>query len=333
MSTFMPAVVNLWKTIESYGINPAPFFEAENLKIQIPPDPCQRVPYEKVDRIRTKALAECGDEAFGIRSALCYVPSQSGALGYALLASTSVRSACLLMERYIRVLNITAKVSVEDRDSCMVVTPTVSAPSKTEVIRDDTSLAVISRICQVTYGEKFRLEAVNFKRAEPSDIKPYHEFFGCTLNFNQNENQILIPQAIADEVLISANPQMAMMSEQIVTQRLAKIDQNDIVTRVQAVFTEQLPLGTVSDDSVAEALHMSVRTLHRKLADESNNFRAVLVETRRRLADQYIMDNSLTLTEISLLLGFSEQSSFSRAFKTWTGSTPSELRQARQSHQ
>ena len=74
---------------------------------------------------------------------------------------------------------------------------------------------------------------------------------------------------------------------------------------------------------------MSVRTMHRKLTDVDKNFRGLLVEMRRSLAEQYIMDNSLTLTEISLLLGFSEPSSFSRAFKNWTGKAPSEARQAR----
>ena len=92
--------------------------------------------------------------------------------------------------------------------------------------------------------------------------------------------------------------------------------------------TEQMPHGNISDDSVADALHMSVRTLHRKLAELNCNFRAILVELRRDLAEQYIMDNSLTLTEISLLLGFSEPSSFSRAFKNWTGKAPSEARQS-----
>ena len=94
-------------------------------------------------------------------------------------------------------------------------------------------------------------------------------------------------------------------------------------------MTEQLPHGNISDDSVASALHMSVRTMHRKLVDEDQNFRNLLVEMRRNLAELYIMDNSLTLTEISMLLGFSEPSSFSRAFKSWTGSAPSEIRQAR----
>ena len=94
------------------------------------------------------------------------------------------------------------------------------------------------------------------------------------------------------------------------------------------MLIDQLPNGNISDESVAIELHMSVRTLHRKLVEKKHNFRTILVEMRRDLAEQYILDYSLTLTEISLLLGFSEPSSFSRAFKSWTGTAPSQARRA-----
>ena len=121
---------------------------------------------------------------------------------------------------------------------------------------------------------------------------------------------------------------MALLHDQVITRRLARMDREDIEARLKAVLLDLLPTGDVSDEAAADALHMSVRTMHRKLADVDNNFRTLLVELRRDLAEQYIMDNSLTLTEISLLLGFSEPSSFSRAFKNWTGSAPSEVRQS-----
>src|SRR5665811_805116 len=101
MSVFAPTVVLLWKTIESYGIDPAPLFEAEDIQVKLPIDPGLRVSYEKIDRIRTKAVELCGDEAFGIRSASLYVASQLGALGYAWQSSLTLRKACLRLERFI----------------------------------------------------------------------------------------------------------------------------------------------------------------------------------------------------------------------------------------
>ena len=328
MTVFAPSMVNLWKSIESYGIDPAPLFAAEDIEIKLPIDPCVRLPYERVDQLRAKAEKLCGDEAFGLRSASVYLPSQLGALGYAWQASLTLRKAFLRLERFVRVVNDKAQVRVEDRDACMVVTLKVNMDSKCEFARDDGALALITRMCRMVSGDHFRLQAVNFSHAEPRDIKPYFEFFGCQLNFDQADNQLLIPLSLADEMLAGANPELALLNDKVVTRRLANIDREDIVARVRATLMDLLPNGNISDDVVADALHMSVRTMHRKLTDENNNFRTLLVEMRRGLAEQYILDNSLTLTEISLLLGFSEPSSFSRAFKSWTGNAPSEVRQA-----
>jgi len=329
MSVIAPSVVILWRTVESYGIDPAPLFEAEKINIQLPIDPGLRIPFEKIDRIRARLLELCGDEALGIRSASVYLPSQLGALGYAWQASLTLRKACSRLERFARVVNERANVLIEDRDGCMVVTLQLNVNSVCETVRDDSVLALVTRMCRLICDDKFRLQAVNFKHAKPRDIKPYFEYFGCQLNFGQTENQLLVPLSFADETLAGANPELALLNDQVVTRRLATIDRNDIVARVQAALMDQLPNGNISDESIAGSLHMSVRTLHRKLVEVDSNFRTLLVEMRRNLAEQYILDNNLTLTEISLLLGFSEPSSFSRAFKNWTGTAPSEARQAR----
>jgi AraC-like DNA-binding protein len=329
MSVFAPSLVNLWRSIESYGIDPAPMFEAEDIKVNLPIDPSIRLPYESVDRLRAQAEIKCGDEAFGLRSAEVYLPSQFGALGYAWQASLTLRKACMRLERFIRVLNDKAVITVEDKDRFMVVTLGIGVHTVSRFARDDGALALVTRMSRLICGDHFRLHAVNFRHEAPKDIQPYFEYFGCPLNFDCVDNQLLIPLEFADEVLVGANPELALLNDKVVTRRLASLDRHDIVSRVRSVLLDLLPHGSVSDDLVAEALHMSVRTMHRKLVETESSFRALLVEIRRELAEQYILDSSLTLTEISLLLGFSEPSSFSRAFKSWTGTAPSEVRQAR----
>jgi len=329
MSVFAPSVTNLWKSIESYGIDPEPLFYQEGIKISLPIDACLRLPYAKVDHLRARAVKMSGDEAFGLRSAEVYLPSQFGALGYAWHASLTLRKACQRLERFIRVVNDKAMVRVEDQDDCMVVTLDVDLESECASARDDGALALVTKMCRLVHGEKFRLQAVNFKHRQPADVQPYYGFFACQVNFDQRENQLCIPISIADEVLTGANPELALLNDEVVTRRLARIDKGNIVARLRSALMDLLPSGNVSDDAIAKALHMSVRTMHRKLVEAGSNFRTELVEMRRNLAEQYILDNSLTLTEISLLLGFSEPSSFSRAFRNWTGASPSEARQSR----
>jgi AraC-like DNA-binding protein len=82
---------------------------------------------------------------------------------------------------------------------------------------------------------------------------------------------------------------------------------------------------------VAASLHMSTRNLNRKLKSENTSFKALLLDIRYELANQYINDASLTLTEISYMLGFSEVSSFSRAYRRWSGQSPSAARRTQQS--
>ena len=109
---------------------------------------------------------------------------------------------------------------------------------------------------------------------------------------------------------------------------LAHSEKADIVNRVKAAIIDGLSNGAVTETSIAEMLHMTPRNMHRKLQKQDTAFKLLLTDVRKELAQQYIQDRSKTLTEISFLLGFSEVSSFSRAFKGWTGKPPSEARQS-----
>ena len=328
MSVYAPGTINLWRTIETYGIDPAPLFAKEGISLQYPIDPHLRLPYKKIDRVRARAVELSGDEAFGLKTATVFTPSQLGALGYAWQASLTLRRACMRLERFIRLVNEKGRTRIEDRDDCMVISMSLNLESQCQMARDDCALALVTLMCRSISADDFRLQSVSFMHPAPKDIKPYFEFFGCQLNFDQPANQLLVPLRFADEVLAGASPELALLNDKVIIRQLAMIDKADIVAQVTAVMIDQLPLGHISDDSVANALNMSVRTMHRKLTDANSSFRSMLVDIRRELAEAYILDNSLTLTEISLLLGFSEQSSFSRAFKNWTGNAPSAVRQA-----
>ena len=93
-------------------------------------------------------------------------------------------------------------------------------------------------------------------------------------------------------------------------------------------ITEHLRSGTPSADAVARDLLIGARTLNRRLCEAHTSFSETLEAVRRQLAEHYIIDPALTLSEISFLLGFSEQSAFSRAYRRWTGQSPSAVRDA-----
>jgi AraC-like DNA-binding protein len=93
------------------------------------------------------------------------------------------------------------------------------------------------------------------------------------------------------------------------------------------MIVEQLASGGVSAEKVAQALHVSTRTLHRQLQGEGTTFKGLLEETRRKLAATYLRDEDISVTEIAFMLGFSEPSAFTRAYRRWTGESPSAARE------
>ena len=138
---------------------------------------------------------------------------------------------------------------------------------------------------------------------------------------------MLIPVELMDKRLTGSNDQLAKLNEHIVVKYLAHSEKLDIVNRVKAAIIDGLSNGVVTEASIAGELHTTPRNMHRKLQKEDTSFKTLLTDIRKELAQQYIQDRSKTLTEISFMLGFSEVSSFSRAFKGWTGVPPSEARQ------
>ncbi|MEE4172662.1 MAG: AraC family transcriptional regulator [Xanthomonadales bacterium] len=326
MSVLAQSVGILWRVIESYGMDPAPFFAEAGLTLSWPIEPGTRLPYEELDEVRARAAEASGDPAFGLRTASNLHPSYLGALGYAILASDTLRTAFDRIHRYVRVLNDQGHFDLDEVEGGVRATLRVDQGSLNAAVRDDGQLATLVGLCRINAGKDFKPVAVSLCRAEPGDRSAWDDFFQCPLEFGAEANSVTVSTQDLDEPLPSANPILAQMNERIVVQRLAKLDRDNVTGRVRGAIMEQLPSGDVSDESVADALHITPRTMHRRLKEDGETFRTVLKSVRQDLAEQYLADPTLTLTEITFLLGFSEMSSFSRAYKHWHGQSPSEAR-------
>jgi len=118
------------------------------------------------------------------------------------------------------------------------------------------------------------------------------------------------------------------MHDQLNVDYLGRLREGNLVHRVKAGIIDALPSGPVANEKVARDLGLSVRSLQRRLAEAGTSFRDLLDTSRQEMALSYIREPEIELAEIAFLLGFSDQSAFSRAFKRWTGNTPNEVRKA-----
>ena len=326
MSIFAPALGALWKQLEGYGIDPGPVFRDNGVDPEILFDSGARVPLERFQKLNVEAQALSGDPFFGLKSARFARPVQLGALGFAWLASGSLRGAFERLSRYSRVIQEKLLVELEDDDDFLHVRIDARIPLLCAPIREDGQLSVLLRFCRIIAGEEFNPARVCFQQDEPSNTAYHYELFRCPIEFGGDATRMAIRREDADRRLAGSNEELASLNEHIVVKYLAHREKSDIVNQTKAAIIDALAEGQVTEQTVADTLHTTTRNLHRRLRQHDTSFSELLTETRQELARQYITDRSKTLTEISYLLGFSEVSSFSRAFKRWTGIPPSEAR-------
>jgi len=316
-----------WKIIESYGKDPDPIFRKLYLDIKLAEDPNARIPYTKVEELWKETIKLVNDPCIGLKAAALWHPSSAGSLGYAWLASSSLRAAFERLIRYLRIITEGVECRIEENNGEFSVIHRFNKQALNIPQIVDAQLATLVALCRINYGQNLNPVSISFTHSAPDEAGEYFAFFRCPLIFDAPENRITLTQEVVDKRLLSANPLLAELNDQVMIDYLEKLEGDNIIERIKAVIIDQLPSGNVTDGSVADSLYMSKRTFHRRLQQEETTFRIILNELRKELADKYIKDSSLNLNEISFLLGFSEISSFSRAFKRWTGASPSAYRE------
>jgi AraC-like DNA-binding protein len=191
---------------------------------------------------------------------------------------------------------------------------------------NDLEASLLVDLCRQGLGEDFDPIEVAFVHPEPDDITPYQEQFRCQLRFSAPVATISFYKADLARPLTAANEDLVKANDHVLDEMLTALAGQDIVSEVKSAIIKRLPSGSPSQASIAQLLLTSSRTLSRRLAEKETTYRDLVTEVRKELADRYVKENVKPLTEVSYLLGFSDLSSFSRAFKRWFGEAPNALR-------
>lgn len=314
------------RALERAGVDSAALFAEAGLDIAALDDPNARYPLEQTTRLWALSVRATGDSAFGLAVASQVTPTTFHALGYALQASTTLREAFERMVRYFRIVTDAADLqfSAEDGRYCFRIRPAGAVMPAPESF--DAFISIFLRFCRSQLGRDFSPERITLRRPQPVDIAGFERLLRCPLEFDAAENAIWFGCEAFDRRLENANPELARHNDEIVLRYLARHDKQNLLARVRGALTELLPTGVPTADKVADKLHLSLRSLQRKLAEEGSSYEGLLNETRRELAESYLQDRGYSIGEITFLLGFSDTSSFTRAFRRWTGTSPSQFR-------
>jgi len=310
------------------GLDTEQILRAAKLEASTLQDPDARIPLEQVDALWQKAYELSNDPnlalhaievlPFGAYRVIDFLASSAPTVGAALakvsdyfpLINEVVRLPYVVGERHVT-------YSVESRSRPFAITRPYA----------EYTLAAVFLRTRAATNQPYRLMRVEFSHPRPADISEHERIFECPVGFGASACRLVIGREVWDMPRTGSNPTLFSVLDAHARMLLEQLPRSDdIVSRVREAIQTELRGGDPSLESIAKQLAMSPRTLQRRLRDERVLFNHLLDETRFQAAKSYLAQRDVAATEVAYLLGFAEQSSLNRAFKRWSGQTPTEYR-------
>lgn len=314
--------------LRALGHDPAPLLAAVSLDEEILADPDARVPARVVMEMLAAGVERTGDADLGLHLALAAPLADFELHAYAMRSSATLGAALERLCRYQRLIHDTASVSLERVGDCAVLRHAL--PGGLAIPRHSAEFVVAAwvRVARVITGvADWAPDEAHFAHSAPGDQSELARFFHCRLRFAAGENAIRFAATELARASVAPDAALLEILERHAGSLLDRIPRAaSLADRVRRSLAERLPDGEARAASVAAGLSMSVRTLHRTLAAEGTTFSQILDQYRHERAVQALADERIGIAEIAFALGFSELSSFYRAFRRWTGCTPAEYR-------
>ncbi len=316
-------------TLEQAGINSPALFAQAGLDPAQLADPNARYDLEGTTALWALARQATGNPNLGLDVGRNINQTTFHALGFSLMASRTLEDAFERLLRYFRIVSDAAELEFSAcGDEYRFVIHPLARTQQPADEAIDAMMSVIIRTCRLLAGPRFAATRVTFRRQKPEDTTVFEKVFRAPLRFAAEHTAIYMHRDTALEPLPAANAELARHNDQILAHYLTQLDKENLANRVHALLVEQMPNGEPSQERIARELHMSLRNLQRRLGAEGTSYTEILDSTRRQLALDYISSPRYSINEITYLLGYSDASSFHRAFKRWTGKSPRDYRAA-----
>lgn len=322
------ATAGIIAAIEDTGIAPELVLAEAGLTRAALADPERRIPLAKWIALLEGAAERLGDPCFGLHFGAAFDPAAYGALGYVVLNSPTVGVALDNVSRYLGVHRDATELALKIEGRTARTVYRVHSLN-IDLGRQDAELAVarLFNALRVAIGGDWSPDAVWFTHSPPADEAEHRRVFGAPVHFHRPTNSLVFERAFLDHPIANADPRLYRILERHIDDALARMPAgDDLIDRVRELVARSLGSGIPTINEVAATLGMGTRTLQRRLQAAGLDYSEVVDSVRRRLALDWIDRQAMTATEIAFLLGYSESSAFSRAFRRWTGDSPGAYR-------
>jgi AraC-like DNA-binding protein len=322
------AVEKIVKAAAARGVKAESLYEAVDFDPSALKDPDNRMPFAQLVALYEKAAELTGDDNFGLHVGQSVDLSAFDVVGYCALNSSTLGAACARVARYHSIWTDGALFTLEPANETSAIVYSYLDTSLGERRQDsEMTLATVTTLCRNLAAPDFHPTAVEFQHAAPVDVSEHVRLFNCPVKFGAAANRLSFPSGFLTLPIAKADASLCALLDRHAEDLLTKYPPRDsLIDQVRAAIADEVRGGEPSLERIADRLGLTPRTLQRKLQELGTSYNDVLDQMRRQLAMRYLREPQMAICEVAYLLGFSETSSFHRAFKRWTGVTPKEFR-------
>lgn len=295
-------------------------------------DQDSRIAMDAFQQLILCAKRETKDPAFVLHHAIDTEFKNISIVGLIVHSSKSMADSMVQLNRYgklmieVDVMDGAERFSIEPCEQGIWIVDNRPNPNAFPELTESSFGRFISEFSREFPDDLFALD-IEVTHAAPDYAEAYEKVLGCPVNFGSARNAMLIGAHWLEQEFDDHVGYVFGIFTERADSLLAKLEQDESLrARIEAHVLPDLHKGDVTVESVASDLGMSRQTLYRRLKDEGVTFAQVLDALRCRMASDYLSARKVSINETAYLVGFSEASSFVRAFRRWTGVTPAEFR-------
>jgi len=287
------------------------------------------ISFEQYQQLVINARNLSADSIFALRLGEQSFLHHDGLLAARIMSSENVGQAMELLTRYqplfTQILFIDFELN-ENGDGVLTLEPHFDLGESLPYFIEYTCSVIYSLgrffLGGIDLGDNGIDAKIRLSYPEPESREEFDQFFSIPIEFNQTMNQMILSKKLLSQSLIFSNKDSAQYNDQICQARVTEISpDNTILDRVRFMIHRQI-FSELSLDLLASQLCISPRTLRRQLQDNNTSYKTLLENERKRVALSQIKKPETSIEELAEKLGYSDASSFSRAFKRWYGVSP-----------
>ena len=315
------------QALRLHGVDPLELMAEVGIDVAKIANPDWRVPHNSFNLLMERCVEETGDEAFGLLAGEQVQPQALHGLGFAWLASDTVYDGLKRLTRFGKLVSTAADLQLLEEGELVVLDlGRIPLSEHFHYASRDYAIGMVTRMCSLALGDFLAPVSVQLERPSPVEAERWESMLAARVEFDSSRSCLVWYRSDIMEPLVTGDPELARANDEQTQAYLDSFVVQSTSREVVDKIVEHLPDGPPNQQQIAEALHVSNRTLQRKLKDEGTSFMDLLQDTRLQLARKYLSHPNRSVVETAYLLGFSEPSTFSRAFKRWTGVAPADFR-------